>query len=112
MKQVVWLDNDILDFWVVDSFNYTVVSLVSRGGGLTIFTLYSASPKGTTCSRRICTWKMMVFLPFYHKAHEMHVSLLHEAETQSKLCDLWSANAVFLLVVFLTDSSRLCLKNH
>ena len=42
----------------------------------------------------------MVFLPFYHKGHEMHVSLLPEAETQPKLRDSWSANAVFLLVVF------------
>ena len=31
----------------------------------------------------------------------MHVSLLPEAETQPKLRDSWSANAVFLLVVFL-----------
>lgn len=30
----------------------------------------------------------------------MHVSLLPEAETQPKLRDSWSANAVFLLVVF------------
>ena len=34
MKQVVWLEKDILGFWVVNSFNSSVVSLVSRGGGI------------------------------------------------------------------------------